>query len=48
MLDLNWKPEFGTIYTWLARDCEGNVAVFVNNNWGDIPKCLLEQPNIVN
>lgn len=41
MLDLNWKPEFGLIYTWFASDKNGQVAIFVNNNFGDIPKTLL-------
>jgi hypothetical protein len=42
MLDLNWKPDFGSIYTWFASDKNGQVAIFVNNNFGDIPKILLE------
>jgi hypothetical protein len=42
MLNLNWKPEFGLVYTWYASDMNGQVAVFVNNNFGDIPKILLE------
>lgn len=46
MLDASWKPEWGCIYMWLASDKDGNVALFVNNNWGDIPKCLINIPNI--
>lgn len=46
MLDLNWKPEFGLIYTWFASDKNGRVAIFVNNNFGDIPKILLGENRI--
>lgn len=41
MLDLNWKPDFGLIYTWFASDKNGQVAIFVNNNFGDIQKIIL-------
>jgi len=41
MLSPDWKPEFGLIYTWLAADKHGSVAVFVNNNFGNIPSVLL-------
>lgn len=47
MTDLNkdWKPEFGTIYTWFAMDKNGLIAVMVNNCWGDIPQSILKIPN---
>ena len=41
MLNSDWKPEFGEIYTWLAADCCNKVGIFINNNFGDIPKCIL-------
>lgn len=40
-LDRNWQPGFGTIYTWLAMDKHGRIAVMVNNCFGDLPKALL-------
>ncbi|MEA3236215.1 hypothetical protein OP492_16320 [Pseudomonas mosselii] len=40
-LDQQWEPGFGTIYTWLAMDRVGRIAVMVNNCFGDIPKVLL-------
>ena len=48
MSDLNfsWTPEFGTIYTWIAKDKKGQIAVMVNNNWGDIPKVILRLNNV--
>lgn len=41
-LNLDWKPEFGTIYTWFAMDKHGKIALFLNNCFGDIPRALLE------
>lgn len=48
MSDLNadWKPEFGTIYTWFGMDKNGRIAVMVNNCWGDLPKSVLMIPNV--
>lgn len=43
-LDENWKPSFGTIYTWFAMDRNGKIAVMVNNCWGDLPQSLLCSP----
>lgn len=40
-LNENWKPMFGTIYTWFAIDKNGQIAVMINNCWGDIPKSIL-------
>lgn len=40
-LNLDWKPEFGTIYTWFAMDKNGLISIMINNNWGDIPKVIL-------
>ncbi|WP_323869349.1 hypothetical protein [Xenorhabdus szentirmaii] len=42
LLDENWVPAFGTIFTWLAMDKTGKIAVMVNNCFGDLPKCLLK------
>jgi hypothetical protein len=44
-LDINWKPEFGSIYTWFAMDKNGLLAVMVNNCWGDLPKVILGKDN---
>lgn len=44
-LNQNWKPEFGTIYTWYGVDKNGIIGVFVNNCWGGLPKCLLRVDN---
>lgn len=40
-LNSEWRPGFGTIYTWLAMDKYGRIAVMVNNCYGDLPKALL-------
>jgi len=47
-LDVNWKPEFGVIYTWFAMDKNGKIAVFLNNCFGNIPRSLLELNDIEN
>lgn len=41
VLDLNWQPGFGSIFTWCAMDKYGRIAVMVNNCFGDLPKALL-------
>jgi hypothetical protein len=41
MIDSNWVPGFGEIYTWFAVDRNGFVAVMVNNCYGDLPRKLL-------
>lgn len=41
-LNLEWNPEFGIIYTWVAMDQFGKLAVMVNNCFGDIPRILLK------
>ncbi|PYC01963.1 hypothetical protein DMX09_18260 [Pseudomonas protegens] len=41
VLDADWKPEFGSIFTWFAKDRFGRVAVMVNNCFGDLPRELL-------
>lgn len=46
VLNENWKPEFGSIFTWFAADKNGHVSVMVNNCWGDIPQLLLQLKNI--
>lgn len=40
-LNSEWRPGFGTIYTWFAMDKHGRIAVMVNNCYGDLPKSLL-------
>ena len=45
-LNIDWKPEFGTIFTWFAMDKFGRVAVMVNNCFGDLPKALLSINNV--
>lgn len=42
LLDANWKPGFGEIYTWFAVDKNGLVAIMVNNCYGDLPRALLK------
>lgn len=42
ILNENWQPEFGTIFTWFAMDKFGKIAVMVNNCFGDLPKQLLK------
>ncbi|AKJ42462.1 hypothetical protein [Pragia fontium] len=46
ILNINWKPEFGTIFTWFAMDKFGRIAVMVNNCFGDLPKALLSINNV--
>lgn len=45
MIDVNWAPGFGEIYTWFAVDRNGLVAVMVNNCYGDLPRKLLAVDN---
>lgn len=37
----DWTPGAGKIYTWYAMDKNGRIGVFVNNCWGDLPRCIL-------
>jgi hypothetical protein len=45
-LNINWEPEFGTIFTWFAMDKLGRIAVMVNNCFGNLPKELLSITNV--
>ncbi|MDX6915144.1 hypothetical protein R9X49_08470 [Pectobacterium carotovorum] len=45
VLDKNWVPEFGTMFTWFAMDKHSRIAVMVNNCFGDLPKALLSIDN---
>ncbi|WP_318841805.1 hypothetical protein [Dickeya oryzae] len=40
-LNIDWKPEFGNIYTWFGMDRSGLIAMMVNNCFGDLPRPLL-------
>ena len=42
----NWHPNFGTIYTWYAMDRNGKISMMINNNWGNIPRSILNIKNI--
>ncbi|KMW73115.1 hypothetical protein TI10_08275 [Photorhabdus luminescens subsp. luminescens] len=42
ILDENWTPAWGTIFTWFAMDNKGKIAVMVNNCLGNLPKTLLK------
>lgn len=44
-LNINWKPTFGTVYTWFAMDKNGLIAVLVNNTWGNLPQTILGIPS---
>lgn len=46
VLNINWKPEFGIIFTWFAMDKNGKIAVMVNNCFGNLPKQLLKINNV--
>lgn len=48
-LNVDWKPEFGTIFTWFAMDKLGRIAVMVNNCFGNLPEKLLaiEEPELL-
>lgn len=46
VLNINWEPGFGTIFTWFAMDKNGKIAVMINNGFGDLPKALLLTKNI--
>lgn len=46
VLNSDWTPHFGAIYTWVAVDVNGRVAVMVNNCFGDIPEVLLKEDSI--
>lgn len=41
VVNRDWTPGFGTIYTWFAMDKHGRIAVMVNNCWGWLPDVLL-------
>lgn len=45
-LNKEWQPGFGTIYTWVAMDKCGRLAVMVNNCFGDLPRVLLEVDDV--
>ena len=45
-LGLKWHPNFGTIYTWYAMDRNGKISMMINNNWGNIPRSILNIKNI--
>ena len=45
-LNIDWKPEFGIIFTWFAMDKFGRIAVMVNNCFGDLPKAVLSINNV--
>lgn len=45
-LSINWRPDFGDIYTWFAIDKNGSIAMLINNCWGDIPKSILSLKNV--
>ena len=45
ILNINWEPGFGTIFTWFAMDKLGRVAVMVNNCWGWLPNARLSIDN---
>ncbi|EOW6514156.1 hypothetical protein ACOZXQ_003975 [Cronobacter malonaticus] len=40
-LNVEWMPEFGSIYTWFAADKYGRVSLMLNNCFGGLPKSLL-------
>ena len=46
ILDENWTPGFGEIFTWFSMDKKGRIAVMVNNCYGNIPVCILRMKNI--
>ena len=35
VLNINWEPGFGTIFTWFAMDKNGKIAVMINNGFGE-------------
>ncbi|TDB44293.1 hypothetical protein [Photorhabdus luminescens] len=41
ILNENWEPGFGTIFTWFAMDKHGRISVMVNNCFGNLPRALL-------
>ena len=41
-LNINWKPTFGTVYTWFAMDKNGRIAMMMNNSFGDLPQSILK------
>ncbi|WP_352257816.1 hypothetical protein [Psychrobacter sp. TB55-MNA-CIBAN-0194] len=41
-LNENWKPIFGTVYTWFAADKNGHIAMMMNNSFGDLPQSILK------
>lgn len=45
-LNIKWTPGFGSIYTWFAMDSKKQIAMMINNCYGDLPKVLLMYPNV--
>lgn len=46
VLNINWEPGFGSVFTWFAMDKNGKIAVMINNGFGNLPKSLLLNENI--
>lgn len=46
VLNKEWRPEFGTIFTWFAIDKNNKIAVMVNNCYGELPTVLLGLDNV--
>lgn len=46
MTSTGWKPGFGIVYTWFGMDKNGEIGVFVNDCWGELPSVLLKQDSV--
>lgn len=45
-LSPDWKPEPFNSYGWFCMDKNGEIAIFFNNGFGELPKSLLQIANI--
>ncbi len=45
ILNIDWEPGFGNVFTWFAMDKNGKIAVMINNGFGKLPICLLSIKN---
>lgn len=46
VLNVDWRPGFGSIFTWFCMDKNGRIGMMVNNGFGDLPRSLLQLDNV--
>ncbi|WP_374420567.1 hypothetical protein [Chromobacterium sp.] len=46
VLNIDWIPGFGSVFTWFCMDKYGRIAMMVNNGFGNLPRSLLQLDNV--